>query len=149
MTMSFEAQAYMACNMAFNGATGNLTANGVAGTTTTQGTLTGAKGYGLAGQVIFYPTQDLGITGGYQRRNAYNYGTFAGINNYEKSNTLIYGNIAYDLNAAVRVAAEYENQDTQYGNNSNTAGSTGTAGVGSASGTGVDNTIRLALYYFF
>ena len=48
-----------------------------------------------------------------------------GANGVERFNELIYANITYDLNAAVRVAAEYENQDTQYGNNS--AGSSGTA----------------------
>ena len=75
----------------------------------------GAKGYGVAGQAIFYPTQDLGITGGYQRRNAYNYANYTAAN-FEKTNELIYGNVAYDLNAAVRVAAEYEHAKTDYGN---------------------------------
>jgi hypothetical protein len=130
MTMSFEAQAYMAANMAFNSATGNLTVG-------TAPNLSGAKGYGLAGQLIFYPTQDLGITGGYQRRNAYNYSTFTAAN-FEKTNELIYGNVAYDLNAAVRVAAEYEHAKTLYGNPT-----VGTSDLGQA------NIIRFAMYYFF
>ncbi len=152
MTMSFEAQAYMAYNMLFNGATGNaFAANGRAGTTTVRGDRSGAKGYGIAGQAIFYPTQDLGITAGYQRRNAYNYGSFtaptaaASTANFEKSNSLLYANVAYDLNAAVRVAAEYENQNTQYGRNTSVAAPSNLGGTANGS----DNTIRLALYYFF
>jgi hypothetical protein len=152
ITMSFEGQAYMASGMFFNSATGNqLAANGVTGTAVVQGTRSAAKGYGIAGQLVFYPLQDLGITGGYQRRNAYNYGTFtattaaASINNFEKSNQLVYANVAYDLNAAVRVAAEYENQNTQYGRNTSVAAPSPLQGTAN----GNDNTIRLALYYFF
>ncbi|HEY6872264.1 MAG TPA: hypothetical protein VI298_05985 [Geobacteraceae bacterium] len=130
MTMSFETQAYMAANMLFNSATGSATV----GATPDK---TGAKGYGIAGQVIFYPTQDLGITAGWQRRNAYDYANYTAAN-FEKFNELIYGNVAYDLNAAVRVATEFEHQKTVYGNN--------TPGQ---SDLGQDNTIRLAAYYFF
>ena len=131
MTMSLEAQGYMAANMNFNGATGNLFTGAAPN-------LSGAKGYGFAGQAIFYPTQDLGITGGYQRRNAYNYANYTAAN-FEKTNELIYGNVAYDLNAAVRVAAEYEHAKTDYGNRT----AAGTSDLGQA------NIIRMAAYYFF
>jgi hypothetical protein len=127
MTMSFEGQAYMAANMNFNQAT--------SGTITASADPTGLKGYGLYGQFIFYPTQDLGITAGYERRNASNYSKFGA--DFEKSNTNIYANVAYDLNAAVRLAAEYQNLNTQYGH------------VTAGSGTGTANVARLAAYYFF
>jgi hypothetical protein len=143
MTMSFEGQAYMAANMSFNAATAGTLVGDL-------GNLGSAKGYGLGGQFIFYPTQDLGITAGYLRRNAYNYASYNNTTyapgspaanftqNFQKYNTNIYANIAYDLNAAVRVAAEYENLDTQYGKNS--------AGT---SGTGTANIARMAFFYFF
>ncbi len=131
MTASFEGQAYMAANLSSPG--------GVAATA--KDVLVNkspAKGYGLFGQVIFYPTQDLGITAGYGKRNAYNYASYAGINNFEKSFSQVFANVAYDLNAAVRVAAEYQNLNSQYGNNSVGTSDSGHANVG-----------RLALYYFF
>ncbi|NMC73816.1 MAG: hypothetical protein GYA56_05565 [Geobacteraceae bacterium] len=146
MTMSFEGQAYMAANMAFNSAT----ADTMVGTTEDP---KAAKGYGFAGQLIFYPIQDLGITAGYQRRNAYNYSDYTNRNitissqptsttltgaNFVKSSTNIYVNVSYDLNAAVRVAAEYQNVNTQYGNNTPGTSGTGTANIG-----------RLAFLYFF
>lgn len=140
MSMSFEGQAYLAANMKFNGATGGS----LVGKT---GDQAGAKGYGVASQLVFYPTQDLGITAGYQRRNAYNYASYKGIDNFEKTNELVYGNVAYDLNAAVRVAVEYEYQRSLYGNvkNNTTAGSP----LAGLSDIGQNNTARLALYYFF
>jgi hypothetical protein len=55
--------------------------------------------------------------------------------------------VAYDLNAAVRVAAEYENLNTQYGNSANVT--TVNLGLGGTSGTGTANIARLAAYYFF
>lgn len=138
MTASFEGQAYMAANMKFNGATGN-TLVGAAGDKT------GAKGYGFYGQLMFHPIQQLGITTGYSRRNAYNYSNYAGISNFERSNSSFYANVAYDLNAAVRIAAEYQNLNTKYGNSvsSGTTTLVGTAGTGSA------NIGRVAFFYFF
>lgn len=128
MTMSLEAQAYMAANMNFNAAT----ATSFVGAATNPNA---AKGYGLAGQAIFYPTQDMGLTAGYLRRNASNYASYG--NDFTKSSTNIYANVNYDLNAAVRVAAEYENLNTQYGH------------VTAGSGTGTANIGRLAFFYFF
>lgn len=78
------------------------------------------------------------LAAGYGRRNAYNYASYTGISNFQKSSSNLYANVAYDLNAAIRVAAEYQNLNTQYGNNS--------AGT---SGTGTANVARLAAFYFF
>ncbi|MBT0663096.1 hypothetical protein KI809_02180 [Geobacter pelophilus] len=131
MTLSLEGQAYMAANMAFNAATAATTVGAA-------GNESAAKGYGLAGQAIFYPTQNLGITAGYGKRNAYNYASYSNNPNFQKSSSELYVNVAYDLNAAIRVAAEYQNLNTQYGNNS-----AGTSGTGSA------NVARFAAFYFF
>jgi hypothetical protein len=137
MTMSLEAQAYIAAGLTYNGANSQQTV----------GTLainqTAAKGYGLYGQAILYPTQDLGITAGYGRRNALKYSDYdttfgAAASTNQRYNEIIYTNVAYDLNAAVRVAAEYEHMKTQFG-----------AATAALSSIGQDNTIRLAMYYFF
>jgi hypothetical protein len=131
MTMSLEGQAYMAANMAFNTATAGTTVGLAADPHA-------AKGYGFSAQTIFYPTQDLGITAGYGRRNAYNYADYRNISNFQKSSSNLYFNVAYDLNAAIRVSAEYQNVNTQYGNNTPGTSGTGTANIG-----------RLAVLYFF
>jgi hypothetical protein len=153
MTMSLEAQAYMAANMAFSSATsinfvGDLTSEPHA-----------AKGFGLGAQLIFYPTQDLGISAGYLRRNAYNSGDYAStvlaggapIMNYQRYNTNVFANISYDLNAALRIAAEYEYLYTRYGNHAavtNTA-SPAYKSFNSTAKSGSANVFRLALLYFF
>lgn len=143
MTMSFEGQAYVASNMAFNGATAvnfvGLNNNPKA-----------AKSYGLAGQIIFYPTQDLGISAGYFRRNALNYSDYKSNNdgttdNFQKYNQNIYVNVAYDLNAAIRIAAEYENLNTHFGN----AVSRGTTTMNGVADSGSANVARLSVFYFF
>ena len=146
MTASLEAQAYISAGMNWNGANAST---GLVATANTAATSTNnlnarnsaAKGYGAYGQIIFYPIQDLGITAGYERRNAMNYGTFTNAvgNTYEQYNELIYANVAYDLNAAVRVSAEYLHAKTQYGNSP-------LAGQGKF---GQDNGTRVAAYYFF
>jgi hypothetical protein len=143
MTMSFEGQTYVAANMAFNGATSTTVVGtpGLSNASTPSATATEspAKNWAATGQVIFYPTQNLGITGGWGARYALNNGNY-NILNYQVSTQEIYGNVAYDLNAAVRVAAEYQNMKTVYGN-ANVAGGGQT--------TGIDNTLRLSAYYFF
>ena len=138
MTASLEAQAYIASGMNWNGATAaNLT--GTSGTA--------AKGYGAYGQIMFYPIQDVGITAGYERRNAMNYKSLATANtassSFEEYNQLVYANVAYDLNAAVRVAAEYLHGKTQY----NTPVTV--AGGGTQGDSGNINAVRCAFYYFF
>lgn len=143
MTMSFEGQAYMAANMAFNTATAfnfcGLKDNPAA-----------AKGYGLAAQIIFYPTQDLGASAGYLRRNAYNYADYRAnidhtTDNFQKYSQNVFVNFSYDLNAAVRIAAEYEYLNTHYGNSVASGSST----MNSTAGSGSANVARLAVFYFF
>jgi len=131
MTMSLEGQAYMAANMSFNTATAGTTVG-------LDADPKAAKGYGFSAQTIFYPTQDLGITAGYGRRNASNYADYATKANFQKSSSNLYFNVAYDLNAAIRVAAEYQNVNTQYGNNTPGTSGTGTANIG-----------RFSVLYFF
>lgn len=137
MTASFEGQVYLGANLSVIGAT--------AGTVVGQsGDKTAAKGYGLFGQCILYPTQELAITAGYGSRNTYNKDSYSGISNFEKSNSNLYVNVAYDLNAAVRIAAEYQNLTTQYGNVAN-----GTGNLAGLSDKGTANIARLAAFYFF
>lgn len=143
MTMSLEGQAYVAANMAFNSATSTTVVGGTlsnVATPTATSPLSPAKNWAATGQVIFYPIQELGITGGWGARYALNNEKFAGVSNYQRYTQEIYGNVAYDLNAAVRVAAEYQNLKTSYGN---------VNGVAGAQAVGSDNTIRLCAYYFF
>ena len=137
MTASFEGQVYLGANLSVIGAT----AGTVVGPS---GDKTAAKGYGLFGQMIFYPTQELGITAGYGSRNAYNNDSFSAIPNFEKSNSNLYVNVAYDLNAAVRIAAEYQHLTTQYGNVAN-----GTGNLAGLSDKGTANIARFAAFYFF
>ncbi|MDD2580675.1 MAG: hypothetical protein PHR66_01645 [Desulfuromonadaceae bacterium] len=141
MTMSFEGQAYEAANMAFNTATAATVYD------THDTTPNAAKGYGLAAQLIFYPTQELGLTAGYGRRGAinqseyrsYTAGTPAVDPGFQKSTTQFYANASYDLNAAVRVMAEYQNMKTDY---AYTATATPDA-------KGIANIFRVAAFYFF
>jgi len=129
MTASLEAQAYIASGMNWNGATAANLA-GPAGSPA-------AKGYGVYGQLIFFPIQDLGITTGYERRNAINYRSY-GATAFEEYKDLIYANVSYDLNAAVRVSAEYSHAKAQFNAPTATAGDSGN-----------NNAVRVAAYYFF
>ena len=159
MTASLEAQAYIASGVNWSGATASTTATSA--TDATASNMIGSsinKGFGAYGQIIFYPIQDLGITAGYERRNAINFGSLARANTaavafnsttgaaavpqfaFEEYNELIYGNVAYDLNAAVRVSGEYMHGKTQYG---------GLNGSGATSSFGQLNAVRVAAYYFF
>jgi len=133
MTASFEGQAYTAANMAFNYATVSPLVGPV-------GDKTGAKGFGLFGQTIFYPTQNLGVTAGYGMRGAQNQDSYvnSGIKDFQKSNSQIFANVSYDLNAAVRVASEYQYVSTRYGNVT-----AGTSDFGKA------NVFRFSMIYFF
>ena len=141
-TVAFEGQVYEAANyqtIAGTGATG-------ASLVGTPGNLTGAKGYGIASELYYYPIQDLGFSGGYGRRGAVDYASYKNNPNYEQFNETFFINASYDLNAAVRVAAEYEHLHTKYGNVVDAGGASGLAGL---SDHGQANVGRLALYYFF
>jgi len=146
MTASFEAQAYVSAGINWDGANASTRLTATATTlpaSATAESLNGssaAKGYGAYGEFIFFPTQDLGITAGYQRRNAMNYGAFVNNGTFEQYNELIYGNVSYDLNAAVRVMGEYVHGKTQYG------GPTLFAGAGNF---GQLNAARVSFLYFF
>lgn len=133
MTASFEGQAYLASNLS------NIHATAAA-LTGPAGSKSGARGYGVFSQFIFYPTQHLGFAAGYGKRNALNYDRFTagGTKDFEKYFSHLFANVSYDLNAAVKVMAEYQHLTTKYGNN--------TAGT---SDRGIDNVGRLAFYYFF
>jgi hypothetical protein len=155
MTASLETQGYISAGINWDGAnaSSNLTfVNATAtasptGTNSLYNTGSAAKGYGVYGQVIFYPTQDLGITTGYMRRNAMDYNNFTttigagpgfAVTTFEKYNEIIYANVNYDLNAAVKLATEYEHAKTQYGH--------AFAGVGD---WGQANIFRVSAFYFF
>jgi hypothetical protein len=144
MTLSLESQAYIAAGMDVQGATALSVVSSKPG-------LTAAKGFGAYGQLKFHPTQDLGVTAGYQRRQVINQSNYKGLsagtlalsataNGVEKYNELIYGNITYDLNAAIRLATEFEHNTSQY-----LATKTGAA----TNAFGQNNVVRLAVYYFF
>jgi len=158
MTASFETQAYISAGINWDGAnaSSSLTfANATAtapptGTSSLYSTGSAAKGYGVYGQLIFFPTQDLGITAGYLRRNAMDYDHFTNTApatptgsaiTFEKYNESIYANVAYDLNAAVKLMTEYEHARTQYGRNFNATGTVGDWGQA--------NIFRVSALYFF
>ena len=143
MSLSLETQAYIASGMDVQGATALAVVNA-------KPNLTGAKGYGVYGQLKFHPTQDMGITGGYMRRNVINADNYKSLsaatlalsnatNGVEQYNELIYGNITYDLNAAIRLATEFERNKTQYL----------AKPTGANADFGQNNVVRLAVYYFF
>jgi len=149
MTVAFEGQAYAAANLAYGGAT----STSVVGTTPTGGTpgavsntfdaaghQTPARNWGFIGQLKFFPTQDLGLTAGYGSRQPFDRSDYDGMANYQRFSRQIYANATYDLNAAIRLATEYQNIETRYGNVNGAAGH---------NASGVDNTIRLCAYYFF
>jgi hypothetical protein len=141
MTLSLEGQAYEAANMAFNTATYGTTVGTAADPKP-------GKGYGLGAQAIFYPTQELGLTAGYGKRGTITNSDYsaAGIQNFQTSNSELYANASYDLNAAVRVMAEYQNVETQYGNPVSGAAGTGLEGTANK---GIANIFRVAVFYFF
>jgi len=145
MTASLETQAYISAGMNWNGANASTKLAGSATAPPTNATgdcfngNSAAKGYGVYGQLTFFPTQDLGITTGYERRNAMDYANFHEDVPFEKYNELIYANVSYDLNAAVRVMAEYLHGRTQY--NEKLTKTTGDFGQ--------LNGVRCSFLYFF
>jgi len=130
-TLSLEVDSFLAANIA----AGPTTA---AATVGTPGNLSPAKGFGLRTQALYFPTQNLSLAGGYGRRQAYNYSTYKNNKDFQKYYDTLYVNASYDLNAAVRVAVEYQHLKTVYGNVT-----AGTSDLGQA------NIGRLALFYFF
>lgn len=149
MTLAFEGQAYAAANLAYSGATaqsvtGTSPAGGTPGNVSNTFDAAGnqhpARNYGFIGQLKFFPSQDIGVTTGYGSRQTFDDTDFNGQSNFQRQSRQIYANVTYDLNAAVRFAAEYQNIITRYGN---------VNGVAEARANGEDNTYRLCAYYFF
>lgn len=124
MTLALEGQIYKAAGMSGQLATATALNSGGSA----------AKGFGFYGQAKFYPTQELGITAGYGKRQADNFALVAA--NGEKYNSLAYVNATYDLNAAIRVATEYEHAESSFK-------------VAAGPNYGQNNIFRLAAYYFF
>jgi hypothetical protein len=139
MTASLETQLYMAAGLNIQSANISqlATYNPTTSTSANKMPVYAPKGTGFLGQVVFYPTQNLGITAGYGRRNIVNSSDYAG--GTERSQSLLFVNTAYDLNAAVRVAAEYEHGESQFLNSA----------TGAASPSGQINSARLSVMYFF
>jgi len=136
MTLSLETQATMSAGM-------NIQSAAPIALVGPANARSGAKSYTLYGQLKFYPTQELGITAGYGRRGAVDHdayrATTTAATTFQKYNELSYANLTYDLNAAVRLATEFEHHVTQYDRTTTTVGSN----------YGQNNVFRLAAYYFF
>jgi len=137
MTLSLETQGYLAAGLDVQGAT----AMSLVGSDREDAGA--AKGYGLYGQLKFFPTQDLGLTAGYGRRETLDWdearsttAAVLALSNQpfgaERSNQQMYANVTYDLNPAVRVATEFQRIETTY-----------------ATSKGHNNAFRMAAYYFF
>jgi len=132
MTLSYEGQIMQGAGLAVQGLT-------AVATTGPANNLSAARGFGIYNQLKFYPTQDMGITAGYMKRNADHYAAYRATNAaFEKYNDSMYGNVTYDLNAAVRVATEYEHNTTQLA-----------AKSAAGANFGQNNMFRVAAYYFF
>jgi hypothetical protein len=138
--------------MAYNAATPYQFANTTANTSTLAALGPAPnpdKAVGMAAQIIFYPTQALGLTAGYGNRINASKALDTGNGAYQKYNQEIYFNAAYDLNAAVRVAGEYQNLEAGFNNfNPGGDGGLGATLVGTK-GTASVNIGRVCLYYFF
>ena len=151
MTLSFESQGAIASNLAApNASSPMVTLAGANSTVPLYGPVGGKRApqtYDIYGQLKFYATQDMGITAGAMRRGAVDYGAYRaaeGGNAFEKYSENFYGNVTYDLNAAVRVATEFEHIQRTFDKNI-----TQTAGSGGATNYAQNNIIRLSAYYFF
>ena len=145
MTLSFEGQGAIAANMAPQGGTSNLvTTAGGPSTVPLYGPVGDretVEGYNLFAQLKFYPTQDLGVTAGYTRRGAKDHSTLRQVvtatTAFERYTENAYANVTYDLNAAMRLATEFEHIERHFDKNVN-----GTAQAR-------NNIFRVAAYYFF
>jgi hypothetical protein len=128
-TLSFEGQVYMAEGMNWNNATASRTIGAGA-------TLEGAEGYGAIGQLIFYPTQPLGIAAGYGRRGVVdnaNYRAQGVAGTTSRSNDAYFVNVSRDW-ANVRLAAEYMRLEGKYFD---------------AANDGETNRVQFSAMYFF
>jgi hypothetical protein len=136
MTANLEATAYVSEGLGVQG--GN-----VVGLVGAAGHYRAARGFGYLVQGAFYPTHDLGLAAGIGRRAILNNGSYAA--GSERNQTLLFANVSYDLNAAFRIAAEYEHDESHF------KGIPGAANgyAGATSDVGQLNTGRLCVMYFF
>lgn len=135
MTASFEGQAYTGKGLAVQ-AVNTMQVAGPAGQQEAP------KALGILGQGVFYPTQEWGVTAGYGRRSVI--GSAFRTPGSERNQYLAFVNTAYDFNAAVRVAAEYEHAKSNYFGIPTTG-----ANTGATADNGQINTFRLCAMYFF
>ena len=151
MTLSFEGQGYISSDLiaplATAGAVNLAGSNGTPPLYGPAGDKRTPQNFGLYGQLKFYPTQDLGITGGYMKRGVADSSSWrateTATTGYERYGSNVYGNATYDLNAAVRVATEYEHVQRAFDKN------VVSAGGGPATAYAQNNVFRLVAYYFF
>jgi hypothetical protein len=116
MTLTFEGQAYMAEGLL----AGGLRAVPYA-TIGTGDNIEAAEGYGAIGQLIFYPTQPLGITAGYGRKGISNTDDYRELGaaapaiagGTERYNDAYWANVTYDF-SNVRLGLEYMHLETSY-----------------------------------
>jgi hypothetical protein len=123
-TLTFQGQAYMAEGLT------HVQATQYSFITDAGGDVDAAKGYGAVGQLIYYPTQPLGITVGYGQRgirDTSDYRDAASIapaggpfgvsgdpaNTIRSYNDAYWTNVTYDF-ANVRFGAEYMHLETHY-----------------------------------
>jgi len=154
-TASLEGQIYEAANMSYNTATayGIIQTNVPVGTFGPAYQIYGsAKGWGYAAQMIIYPTQELGITLGTGKRQDLNNASYlmsaGAAQGYSTGNYQYYVNLAYDFNAAVRLAAEYQYLRTNY-QTTYPLTSVDPLTKKPVSDFGQSNCFRVAAYYFF
>ena len=145
MTLDLEASGYMGANIAYLGSTFGTTNPAISSVATANGpvatqaaAVTPLRGWGGFGHLIFYPTQQLGITLIAGRKSAYHFDDYIGLTNYAKSNTLTEINAKYDVNAAIRIGVGFDQATTRYGNV--------TAGT---SDRGINNAYRFVAWYYF
>ncbi len=133
MTASLETQGYVASGMAVQSAN-------IVQTVGTAPNVYSPEGFGVLAQAVFYPTQNLGITAGFGRRGVVASADYAA--GTELKQQLMFVNMAYDLNAAVRVATEFEHGESNFKGIPTTP-------PGATADSGKINTFRLSAMYFF
>jgi hypothetical protein len=143
-TLSFEAQTYLAANVKDATAYQFIGQNA---TTTSDSRINPARGFGIATSLIYFPTQNIGLSGGYGRRQILAAHDYTNISNVERYNQMYFVNAAYDLNAAIRVGLELLHFDTAYGNVA-TVKDTASSLYGTSK-KGTSETVRVSLYYYF
>jgi hypothetical protein len=140
MTANLEATAYISEGLAVQG--GN-----VLGLVGDVGHQRAARGFGYLVQGSFYPTHDLGIAAGYGHRAILHNSDYpAGT---ERNQQLFFANVSYDLNAAFRIAVEFEHGESRFKGNAAVTAPGYAYLAGATSDYGQVNTGRMSVMYFF